>query len=60
LISSPYYCEEIGPQLDLGYQWPQPRVNSDLSKGFVRVSSVNTSLRQRLVDRQILTRRHKV
>ncbi|CEP13096.1 hypothetical protein [Parasitella parasitica] len=55
--SSPYYCQEIGPQLDLGYQWPlQPVVEI---KGFVKVSAGSTSARQRKVDRFLLTRRQK-
>jgi hypothetical protein len=58
-ISSPYKCVEIGPQLDLGFQWPQQYVSS-ASRGFVRASRENTSLRQRQVDRLLLTRRQKV
>jgi hypothetical protein len=30
-FGSPYYSEEIGPQLDFGFQWPQ------LRKGFTQV-----------------------
>lgn len=56
--ASPYYCQEIGPQLDLGYQWPQRPVYEP--KGFVKVLAGNTSTRQRQLDRQLLTRRQKV
>lgn len=34
-LQSPYYCEEVGPQLDFGYQWPQSQQRESL--GFVRV-----------------------
>lgn len=57
---SPYYCEEVGPQLDLGYQWPQDYQKLRKSRGFVKVSSGNNASRQRDVDRQLLTNRNKV
>lgn len=56
--SSPFYCQEIGPQLDLGYQWPQRPLHE--TRGFVKVSASNTSSRQRQVDRMLLARRQKV
>ncbi|GAN10223.1 kinase-like protein [Mucor ambiguus] len=55
--SSPFYCQEIGPQLDLGYQWPQQPLYE--TRGFVKVSPGNTSSRQRQVDRMLLARRQK-
>ncbi|KAF1801473.1 kinase-like domain-containing protein [Mucor lusitanicus] len=55
--SSPFYCMEIGPQLDLGYQWPQQPLHE--TRGFVKVSPSNTSSRQRQVDRMLLARRQK-
>ncbi|KAL7310138.1 hypothetical protein PS15m_010933 [Mucor circinelloides] len=55
--SSPFYCQEIGPQLDLGYQWPQQPLYE--TNGFVKVSAGNTSSRQRQVDRMLLARRQK-
>lgn len=57
--SSPYYCEEVGPQLDLGYQWPQD-LSLQKSRGFRKVSPGNNISRQRDVDRRLLTNRHKV
>lgn len=56
--SSPFYCQEIGPQLNLGYQWPQQPLYK--TNGFVKVSAGNTSSRQRQVDRMLLARRQKV
>lgn len=56
--TSPYYCQEIGPQLDLGYQWPQQPVYE--TKGFVKVNAGNIAMRQRQVDKILLTRRQKV
>ncbi|KAK4514116.1 uncharacterized protein ATC70_006124 [Mucor velutinosus] len=55
--STPFYCQEIGPQLDLGYQWPQQPLHE--TKGFVKVSAGNTSSRQRRVDQMLLARRQK-
>ncbi|KAI8061847.1 kinase-like domain-containing protein [Gilbertella persicaria] len=63
IASSPYYCEEICPQLDLGYQWPQTSYdshNARKQKGFVRVTPSNTAMRQRQIDRLLLTRRDKI
>lgn len=58
---SPYYCQVVGPQLDLGYQWPQPKdLLSQKSHGFVTVSPGNNSSRQRNIDRRLLTRRQRV
>jgi hypothetical protein len=54
---SPYYCEEIGPQLDLGYQWPQ---QNKAVKGFVKVTSENTYDRLKHVERKMLVKRQKV
>ncbi|CEI94957.1 Putative Dual-specificity tyrosine-(Y)-phosphorylation regulated kinase [Rhizopus microsporus] len=53
---SPYYCEEIGPQLDLGYQWPQ---QTKAVKGFVKVTSENTYDRLKHVERKMLVKRQK-
>ncbi|RCH99151.1 dual specificity protein kinase yak1 [Rhizopus azygosporus] len=53
---SPYYCEEIGPQLDLGYQWPQ---QAKAVKGFVKVTSENTYDRLKHVERKMLVKRQK-
>ncbi|KAI7892183.1 kinase-like domain-containing protein [Mucor mucedo] len=55
--SSPYYCEEVGPQLDLGYQWPQDVYQK--SRGFRKVSPRDNLSRQRDIDRRLLTNRHK-
>ncbi|RCH89317.1 dual specificity protein kinase yak1 [Rhizopus stolonifer] len=63
IASSPYYCEEICPQLDFGYQWPQTSYdshNARKQKGFVRVTPSNTAMRQRQIDRLLLTRRDKI
>lgn len=57
---SPYYCQEVGPQLDLGYQWPQDLQQFKRSQGFIKVSPGTNSSRQRDVDRRLLTNRHKV
>lgn len=56
---SPYYCEEIGPQLDLGYQWPQD-IQLKKSHGFVKVSPGSSAFRQRDIDRHMLAKRRKV
>ncbi|KAI8636801.1 kinase-like domain-containing protein [Parasitella parasitica] len=56
-IASPYYCQEVGPQLDLGYQWPLQLIVK--IKGFEKASAGNRSSRQRKVDRFLLTRRQK-
>lgn len=56
--TSPYYCQEIGPQLDLGYQWPQQPIYE--TKGFVKVNAGNILVRQRQVDKILLTQRQKV
>lgn len=58
---SPYYCEVVGPQLDLGYQWPQQKdFSSQKSHGFVKVSPGNSSARLREIDRRLLTKRQQV
>ncbi|KAI9366533.1 kinase-like domain-containing protein [Pilaira anomala] len=57
--NSPYYCEEIGPQLNLGYQWPLDH-QLKKSQGFVKVTPSNTSFRQRDIDRRLLTNRQKI
>ncbi|KAI8379833.1 kinase-like domain-containing protein [Choanephora cucurbitarum] len=62
--NSVYYCEEIGPRLDLGYQWPQKPFHQQTSidnqnKGFMKVSISNTHIRQNQVDRFMLAKRNK-
>ncbi|KAI8371841.1 kinase-like domain-containing protein [Blakeslea trispora] len=60
-IDSIYQCEEISPQLNLGYQWPQKPLHQQLEhgRGFIKVSPSNTYLRQMQVDRQLLAKRNK-
>ncbi|OBZ88315.1 Serine/threonine-protein kinase ppk15 [Choanephora cucurbitarum] len=62
--NSVYCCEEIGPRLDLGYQWPQKpfhqQTNIDnQTKGFMKISISNTHIRQNQVDRFMLAKRNK-
>lgn len=54
-----YYCQEIGPQLDLGYQWPQQQPMKAV-QGFVKVSAANTHTRQKQIERKMLAKRQKV
>ncbi|KAI8985048.1 kinase-like domain-containing protein [Pilobolus umbonatus] len=43
-----YCCEQIGPQLDLGYQWPQKK-----SYRFTQVMPSNHSFRSRVTDEDV-------
>lgn len=52
-LDSPYYCQEVGPQLDLGYQWPVQK-----KSGFVKVTPNNA--RQRQVEMWQLTKRQSI
>lgn len=58
-FDSPYYCQEVGPQLDLGFQWPTETLHRKGS-GFIQVNSNNTSTRQKQLDKKQLTKRQKV
>lgn len=54
-----YSCQEIGPQLDLGYQWPQQQPIKAV-QGFIKVSAANTHTRQKQIERKMLAKREKV
>jgi hypothetical protein len=45
-MDSPYYSTEIGPQLDLGYQWPTKR-----ARGFQKASFYNRNERLKTIER---------
>ncbi|KAG1374405.1 hypothetical protein G6F60_009529 [Rhizopus arrhizus] len=53
-----YSCQEIGPQLDLGYQWPQQQPIKAV-QGFIKVSAANTHTRQKQIERKMLAKREK-
>ncbi|GAA5813166.1 hypothetical protein MFLAVUS_006640 [Mucor flavus] len=48
--NSPYYCEEIGPRLDLGYQWPLDLQQFKKSQGFIKTKNKLLSLTVNLKD----------
>ncbi|KAI8973739.1 kinase-like domain-containing protein [Mycotypha africana] len=65
--SSPYYCQEVGPQLDLGYQWPMygqsmfQGQDSKKKSGFIHLrTSSDHAQRQKLVDRVLLSRKRQL
>ncbi|KAI8885999.1 kinase-like protein [Backusella circina FSU 941] len=46
IMDSPYYSTEIGPRLDLGYQWPLKR-----ARGFQKASSSNRNERLKTIEK---------